>query len=139
MAWGLRLPTTTVKRIRRLLPVLFLLVWMGLILFLSSRSSLPNYLLHMHWIGQYQDELGHLGEYAVLGMLTFVVIRPRMSGRRTFMFGLAFCTLFSLVDEAFQGIITNRTSQFIDVLLDTVGAVAGIATRSVLGSRLNAH
>jgi VanZ family protein len=112
---------------------------MGLILFLSSRSSLPADSPAVAWIGQYQDEAGHLGEYSILGMLTFLVLRPRLSGRMTFIFSLAFCIAFSLVDEVFQGMVPNRTTQLIDVFLDAVGAVVAIAMLSVLAPRLRAY
>jgi VanZ family protein len=112
---------------------------MGLILFLSSRSSLPTDSLAVRWLGQYRDEVGHLGEYAILGMLTYLVLRPRLSGRRTFIFSLAFCVAFSLGDEAFQGMVPNRTPQLIDVFLDAVGAAASLAMLSVLGPRLKAY
>jgi VanZ family protein len=133
------LPTTAFKKRNRFLPILVLLAWMGLILFLSSRSSLPSDSPVVEWIGQYQDEVGHLGEYAVLGMLTFLVLRPRLSGRRTFLFSLAFCIAFSLVDEAFQGMIPNRTPQLTDLFLDAVGAVSAIGMMSVLGPRLRLY
>ena len=121
------------------MPILVLLAWMGLILFLSSRSSLPTDSPVVDWIGQYQDEVGHLGEYAVLGVLTFVVLRPLVNGRRTILFGLALCMAFSLVDEAFQGMVPNRTAQFIDVVLDAVGAFVALAMLSVLDPRLRAY
>lgn len=112
---------------------------MGLILFLSSRSSLPADSPLVKWLGQYQDEVGHLGEYAVLGMLTYILLRPRLSGRRTFIFSLAFCVAFSLGDEAFQGMVPNRTPQLIDVFLDAVGAFVSLAMLSALGPRLKAY
>ena len=133
------MPTAAVKSRIRFLPILILLAWMGLILFLSSRSPLPNDSPPVEWIGQYQDEVGHLGEHAVLGMLTFLVLRPRVNGRRAFIFGLAFCMALSLVDEAFQGMVPNRTPQLIDVFLDAVGAVVAIAMLSVLAPRLRAY
>ena len=133
------MPTTAVKRTNRILPILVLLAWMGLIIFLSSRSSLPTDVPAVERIGQYQDEVGHLGEYAVLGMLAFVALRPFTRGRRTFVFSLAFCIAFSLVDEAYQGTVPNRTPQVIDVFLDAVGAVSAIAMLSILGPRLRAY
>lgn len=121
------------------MPGLALLAWMGLILFLSSRSSLPTDSPPAEWLGQYQDEVGHLGEYAILGMLTYLVLRPRLSGRRTLIFSLAFCVAFSLGDEALQGMVPTRTPQLIDVFLDAVGAVVALAMLSILGPRLKAH
>ena len=121
------------------MPILVLLSWMGLILFLSSRSTLPADSPPVEWLGRYQDEVGHLGEYAVLGMLAFVVLRPRLNGRRTFIFSVAFCVAFSLVDEAFQGMVPNRTPQLLDLFLHAAGAVAAIPVLSILAPRLRAY
>ena len=129
----------TLRKRSRLLARLALLAWMGLIIFLSSRSSMPTDSPLVERLGQYQDEVGHLGEYAVLGMLTYAVLRPYLNGRRTLIFSLAFCIAFSLADEGFQGTIPNRTPQFIDVLLDAVGAVGALAMLSALGPRIRTY
>ena len=129
----------TLRKRYRLLAGLALLAWMGLILFLSSRSSLPANSPLVEWLGQYQDEVGHLGEYAVLGMLTRAVLLTHLNRRRTLIYSLAFCVAFSLADEGFQGTVPNRTPQFIDVLLDAVGAVGALAMLSVLGPHLRKY
>ena len=85
------------------------------------------------------DEVGHLVEYAVLVMLTYIALRPRLNGRRAFIFGLAFCVAFSLGDEALQGMVPHRTPQLIDVLLDVVGAAAALTVLGILGPRLRAY
>ena len=116
----------------RFITILALLAWMGIILFLSSRTSLPTDAPAIGWLGQYQDEVGHFGEYAVLGILTFVVLRPRLSGRRAFLYSLAFCVAFSLVDETFQGFVPNRTREVKDLVLDALGAVTAITATSLV-------
>lgn len=116
-----------------------MLAWMSLILFLSSRSYLPTGSPAVSWLGQYLDEVGHLGEYAVLGMLTYVALRPRLSGGRAFVFGLAFCVVFALGDEAFQSLVPNRVPELKDIVLDTVGASAAIGMLGVLWPRLKGY
>ena len=116
-----------------------MLAWMGLILFVSSRSSLPTDSSAVSWLGQYLDEVGHLGEYGVLGMLTYVALRTRLSGGRTFVFGLAFCVVFALGDEAFQSLIPNRVPELKDFALDVVGASAALGMLSALGPRLKGY
>ena len=134
MRFGVPLGTVTNKY--RLLPILALLLWMGLILFLSSRSSLPGDRAAIGWLGQYKDEVGHLGEYGVLGMLTYAVLRPRLDQRKCFVWGLAYCVAFSLADEAFQGLVPNRTPEIKDLLLDGVAATVALVGLSVLGPRI---
>ena len=135
----MRLTTVSLKGGYRLLPALGLLAWMGLILFLSSRSSLPADSPTVRWLGQYQDEVGHLGEYAVLGMLAYMALRPFLSEGRTFVVGLAFSMVFALGDEAFQGLIPNRAPEFKDIVLDAVGASSSLVAVGVLGSRLKGY
>ena len=123
----------------RLLAILALVAWMGVILFLSSRSSLPGNSPAVSWLGQYQDEVGHLGEYAILGLLSYVFLRSRIARRQAFLVGLAFCVLFSLGDEAFQGMIPNRTPEFKDVLLDAVAATSALTVAALLEPRLRRY
>ena len=85
-----------VRNIPRLLTVLALLTWMGIILFVSSRSSLQLDSAAVSWLRQYQDEVGHLGEYAILGLLTYVFLRSSMARRQAVLVGLAFCVFFAL-------------------------------------------
>ena len=116
---------------------------MGLILFLSSRSSLPTSLpghpSSLEWLMEYRDEVGHLGEYAVLALLAYTSLRLSLSRRRAFILALAFCGAFSLADEAFQGLVPNRTPQATDVLLDGVGAAASLVLVAALGPRLRRY
>lgn len=116
----------------RLLIVLALLTWMGVILFLSSRSSLPTDAPAVSWLGQYQDEVGHLGEYAILGLLTYVFLSFSMVRRRAVLVGLSFCVVFALGDEVFQSLIPNRVSEFKDIMLDTLGAASGMSAAVLL-------
>jgi VanZ family protein len=116
----------------RFLTFLALFTWMGVILFLSSRSTLPGDAVIVSWLHQYRDEVGHLGEYSVLGLLTYIFLKFFMTKGKAVLSGLTFCVLFALGDEAFQGLIPNRTSEFKDILLDTVGATSAVAAAALL-------
>ena len=120
----------------RILTVLAVLTWMGFILFLSSRSSLPVDSPPVRWLGDYQDEVGHLVEYAVLGLLTYVSLSFSMARRQAVLIGLVLCVVFSLGDEAFQGLIPNRTPEIKDILLDAVGATGAVTAAALLMPRL---
>ena len=125
-----------VRNIPRLLTVLALLTWMGIILFVSSRSSLPEDFAAVSWLQQYQDEVGHLGEYAILGLLTYVFLRSSMARRQAVLVGLAFCMFFALGDEAFQSFVPNRTAEVKDIALDALGATGAVTAAALLGPRL---
>lgn len=124
---------------RRLLTVLALLTWMGVILFLSSRSSLPGDSPSVRWLGQYQDEVGHLVEYAILGLLTYVSLRSFKPERQAVFWGLVLCVVFSLGDEAFQGLIPNRTPELKDIVFDGVGAISALTAAALLEPRLRRY
>ena len=116
--------------------ILVLLAWMGLILFVSSRSSLPTDSAAVSWLGQYQDEVGHLGEYAILGLLAYAFLSFSMARRQAVLVGLVFCVFFALGDEFFQSFIPNRTPEIKDIALDALGATGAVTAAALLGSRL---
>ncbi|MBF8267867.1 MAG: VanZ family protein [Dehalococcoidia bacterium] len=112
---------------------------MALILFLSSRSSLPGDSPAVAWLGQYQDEVGHLVEYGILGMLAYLSLFPSLGGRRACMLTLGLGVVFSLGDEAFQSLIPNRTPEFKDVVLDMVGVVSSLVLLGGIVPRLTRY
>jgi VanZ family protein len=76
---------------------------------------------------------GHLTEYAVLACLLWHArrrakwndARPWSAGEAMFAIGVA--TLFAASDEIHQSTVPSRQGQVTDVLIDTMGACAGIA------------
>ena len=109
---------------------------MAVILFLSSRSYLPVDLPYVGWLGQYQDEVGHLGEYAILSLLVYGFLKFSIARRQAVLIGLAFCVLFALGDEAFQSFIPNRTAEIKDIALDAFGATGAVTAAALLETRL---
>jgi VanZ family protein len=72
----------------------------------------------------------HIAEYAVLAFLLWRAVRSvpalRMRRGRVFAVALIACTLFAASDEFHQRLVKSRTPSVRDVLLDVVGAVAGL-------------
>ena len=112
---------------------------MALILFVSSRSSLPVDATPVSWLGQYRDEVGHLGEYSILGLLAYAYLRTHATERLAVFLSLAFCVGFSLGDELLQSFIPNRTAEVKDILLDAVGAAGALFLAAVLLPRLRTY
>lgn len=110
---------------------------MGVILLLSSKPSLsidlPTDHLLVNWVGEYQSEVGHLVEYAVLGMLAWLVLGSVANGRVASILCVGFCVVFAMADEAFQSTIPNRTPEWVDLIADTAGAIVGIVVPRVVG------
>lgn len=127
---GARAANTAVGR-PGLLAMAALLGWMGVILFLSSRSSFPldasGRSLGEVVLGEYRDEVGHLVEYTVLGLLTYTVFSLRLAGVGLVLAVVAFCVTFALADEAFQSLTPNRASELRDVAIDALGVGVAVA------------
>jgi VanZ family protein len=71
----------------------------------------------------------HFVEYAVLSMLTFRAVRasrPRLAARRILALAVLISAAYASLDELHQWLWTRtRSGSVLDVLLDTVGALAG--------------
>ena len=101
-------------------------VWAGLIFYLSSLpgSTLPSPFFTA-------DKLFHLGVYAMLGFLVARALGYYGWARRFVMvLSVLICFLYALSDEFHQSFVPDRTSSFMDVAADTVGACIGIVIRT---------
>ena len=76
-------------------------------------------------------KLGHVTEYAILAIL----LRPALGGSKTFkrriwiLFALVWCAcaIFAGSDEFHQSFISSRMPLVHDVMIDTCGALVGLA------------
>ncbi|WP_427338140.1 VanZ family protein [Caloranaerobacter sp. DY30410] len=79
-------------------------------------------------------KFAHFGIYFVLGLLvTNAFVRSGVKGFKAFIFSLAFCILYAVIDEIHQLFVPGRCAQVTDVLIDSVGAFGGIGMYEVLG------
>lgn len=97
-----------------------MILWCGLIFYLSSQSQLPgpvdrtaDFLL---------KKLGHLTVYAVLFRLVYRAIDPQTP--RRLLKAFAFCILYALSDEYHQSLVPGRTPLLTDIGIDTLGMVS---------------
>lgn len=74
---------------------------------------------------------GHFTEYMVLGVLCTLTLRET-SVRCSFFAALGCCAAAACADETIQLFVAGRSGQIADVLLDSVGAAAGIAWMMLL-------
>jgi VanZ family protein len=100
-------------------------LWMGLIFYLSSRSTLPapkDPLWHLIVM-----KTGHALVYAILAYLYRRALHregvPRPRGRR---WALILALLYAASDEAHQGLVPGRTPALYDWLIDAGGALLGL-------------
>lgn len=75
----------------------------------------------------------HFTEYAILGLLFFLVYRAyfvkltnaKFSDTKLFLLALCSSFLYACTDELHQLFVSGRSGQFTDVLIDTLGALFG--------------
>ena len=77
------------------------------------------------------DKIAHLFLYAGLGYFALrAFLKKKSLSLSDLVIVLGYCISVAILDEAYQGSIPNRTSDFLDLFFDFVGLVAGIAIRS---------
>ena len=122
---------------RRLVDLLWswlpVLVWMGVILWLSSRSDLrsaaPTPVMESQSVFFAVSKVAHVVEYSVLGLLLLRALHGSGGGLNLSL-GLAIVVsilvsgLFGALDELRQSFVPNRTPRLADVALDTGSALA---------------
>jgi VanZ family protein len=101
------------------------LLWMGLIFFLSSRSTLPG-----------PDKafwdilLKKIGHFTVFGILAWLYVLGLRSGQaatpRALWIALGMTLLYALSDELHQSYVPGRHARVTDWLIDAAGAMAAL-------------
>lgn len=84
-------------------------------------------------------KVAHVTEYAVLAIL-LLQAWPRGVESRFFRTGFAVfavCTCYAALDEFHQSFVASRTASAFDVLIDTGGALLGLAAYGVAASCLS--
>ena len=115
--------STTARRISLWAPVV---AWAGVIFLMSSvpGSSLP---------GRLPSEVGHLGEYFVLGILLFLALRVDLPAGRALVIAIVIASAYGVTDEFHQRFVVLRTPDVYDWVLDTLGALAGTGLAFAIG------
>lgn len=117
---------------------LWVLLWMGVIFIFSNQansssithSMLENILSGMKadWIVDMLNFLirkfSHMLEYLILSLLILNIFKNR-NRSHLYLITIFICFIYAMTDEYHQTFVTGRTGQFIDVLIDTFGAIIG--------------
>lgn len=77
-------------------------------------------------------KLAHMTEYASLGVLSCALALTFGMKIKNLLFAFLFCVLYSGSDEFHQLFVPGRSGQITDVLIDSGGALIGIAGFSLL-------
>ena len=101
-----------------------LLIWMGVIFFLSGRSSTPS--INAAWLDLLLKKGGHFIEFFILAVLALRIARPgaRMEPR-TMLAALALAVAYAAFDELHQSFVPGRHATWVDATIDSFGALFG--------------
>ena len=98
------------------------LLWAGLVLGLSSLPDLKTSVSGL----EIRDKLAHFGEYFVFGWLVARAFDGQgWSPRKHLLWTVFFGIFLGAVDEFYQGFIPGREQDGLDLLADSLGALAG--------------
>mgnify|MGYP003939114351 FL=1 len=85
-------------------------------------SSMTDYA----YLNRVIRKLAHFLLYLVLGLLTTRALRKNgITGMKPLVLAVIICALYAVTDELHQMFVPGRSSQISDVILDTVGGLAG--------------
>lgn len=101
-------------------------LWMGLMFFLSSFHKIQ--VTDVGWANFVTRKLAHLIEYAILCFLFFRGLKNTLKLNLHQILALAFLltVLYALSDEYHQTFISGRTGRFLDIGIDSLGALLGL-------------
>ena len=101
-----------------------IVLWMGLIFLGSSFPGAP--ISTDFWVNFLTHKAVHLFEYSVLAVL-FARLNARGSfSRSSALSALGLSILYAITDEFHQTFVTGRTGVWTDVVIDGLGAAAGL-------------
>jgi VanZ family protein len=100
-------------------------VLMGLIFAFSAQPSLDS---GLGWIDTVARKLVHFGEYALLCLLWWRLLRTGLPSRRAALAAFLISSLYAATDELHQSFVDGRHGTPVDWAIDTAGAaLAAIA------------
>ena len=106
---------------RRFVPVV---AWMGVIFLLSARETLPQ---PPGFDIDLTSIVGHFSVYAVLAALTWWAFGAfALTARQRVLLAFGLALLYGISDEWHQSFVPGRNPDIFDVLVDAIGAAAGI-------------
>ena len=123
---------------KKLYKIALLVLWMGVIFYFSSQVAVESSrqsgaVLHVlrsndiHVSMHFTRKAAHFCYYLVLGLLFCNVLRDyKKTLRNIALWSVVGSALYALTDEFHQLFITGRSSQLLDVGIDTLGASLGV-------------
>lgn len=117
--------------------ILLVIIWMILIFIMSSfnsteSSNQSNFIVdiianifnttNINILSLIIRKLAHFTEYFILGILVYNLIH---SYDKKIYIGIIICVLYAISDEIHQLFVPGRSCQLLDILIDSMGSIAG--------------
>jgi VanZ family protein len=110
------------KILRFYLPVI---IW-GLLIFSVSSTSVPQ-VSQVYAVDFTFHKFAHIIEYAILGVLIYRALKEEnISRKEAVIYAIIIAAFYGFTDEFHQSFTPHRTTRLRDVIIDTLGAIAGI-------------
>jgi VanZ family protein len=101
------------------------IAWMGVIFYLSSRSTLPR---PEEISANLEAIAGHLTAYGVLALLvSYALSDSGISAMRRSVCAVVFAVMYGISDEFHQSFVPGRDPALFDIAMDTIGAITALA------------
>ncbi len=101
-------------------------LWMGLIFFLSSFHKLQA--SPISWQDFVIRKTAHFLEYAILYILLYrgLTFTSGLAFKKRLIISLAMTIFYAFTDELHQNMVNGRTGRFFDIGIDSLGALGGL-------------
>ena len=113
-----------------------LITWISIIFIVSSIHGSKFQILPFNTITQvhieellsYRQAAFHAGEYCLLVILTYRLLRLKLNQPENFIYLLSFSTsiLYAISDEVHQYFVPGRFATLTDLIFDTLGIITGL-------------
>ncbi len=101
------------------------LIW-GALIFSVSSTSVPQ-VSTSYTVDFTLHKLAHIIEYAILGILVYRALKEEnISRKEAVIYAIIIAAFYGFTDEFHQSFTPHRTTRLRDVIIDTIGATAGI-------------
>lgn len=107
---------------------LLIFIWCATIFWFSSRPQIKT--VDSFAVDFFLKKTAHFIEYAILGILSY-------RATRSIRISILFSILYAASDEFHQSFIPGREPSIRDVIIDSVGVIAGVAICSKLFQKIN--
>lgn len=141
------------KRYRKVLDIALLVIWMLLIVVMSSQPAAISDQQSRGVIEIIQSmginisdifgsntnfiirKCAHFFEYFILGLLGYNVLRHYFKQRNTIVLSIVFVILFATSDEIHQLFVVGREGHIRDVIIDSLGGITAVCFRHISSKR----